>query len=156
MPSLDETLDEAADAVELDLSGSVDFDDVPNGTYVGKLTKVEPGKSKDGGNPMLLWYFDVEKVVSVEGDEPVPAPGAKLPIVRTMLDGKGAWRTKKLMKALGLPLDTSKSSKVKFSPAKAKGSLIVGSVRQQDNNPEYQEFSNFKPYVASTSSLDDE
>lgn len=150
MPSLDDILDEAADAVELDLSGSVDFDDVPNGTYVAKLTKAEPGKSK-ADNPVLKWYFDVAAVLSVDNDEPAPAVGSKLPIITSNLDGKAAWKTKKIIKALGFTVDASSSAKVKFSPSAAIGRTLQVVVQQQKDNAEYQELTGFAPYTGTVS-----
>jgi len=145
MPSLDEVLDEAADAVDIDLSGSIDYDDVPNGEYVGLLTKVEPSKSK-AGNPTLVWYFDVEAVISIVGDEPAPKKGSKLPIASTNTDGKAAWRSKKIIKALGFDVDSSADT-IKFSPSRAVGRFVRVTVQQQEDNAEYQELASFAPHT---------
>ena len=152
MASLDDVLDSAADAVELDLSGSVDFEDVPNGEYIAKVSKVEVGESK-AGERMLTFRFEVAKVISVDGDEEAPKVGSNgIPAVRSMLEGKAAWRTKKhTMPALGFT--APKGEKIKFSPSQAIGRYVRGVVQQQESNPEYQEFANLVACEAPSDSL---
>lgn len=146
MPSLDDVLDSAADEVELDLSGSVEYDDVPNGRYVGKLTKAEKGTSK-AGNPVLKWFFNVEKTISTVDGAPAPKKGSFLPITTSNLDGPAAWRAKKVIKALGFDTEAAAgSNSIKFSPSKAKDRLVLVTVQQQESNPEYQELVDFQPY----------
>lgn len=153
MASLDDVLDSAADAVELDLSGSVDYDDVPNGEYIAKLVKIDTDPSK-AGQRMLTFRFEIAKVISVDGDEAPPSVGSLgLPAVRSMLEGKAAWRTKKhMMPALGFT--APKGEKIKFSPSQAIGRYVRGVVKQQESNPEYQEFTDLVACEAPSDALD--
>jgi len=151
MPGIDDILDEASDAVELDLSGAVDFDDCPNGVFILKVNKLETTTSAlkeggGGGEPMIKWSFVVEETISlVDQTLSAPAKGSYAPLVRTMLTGKGAGITKKLLKALGNDIDTKAGSNIRFSPNAQKGRLVKATVQQQLKRPEYQEVTKFEP-----------
>lgn len=123
------------DEVEIDFSGAVDFDPIPDGNYTARVLKCEAGLSKSG-NPKLAWTFGLTEDGFV---------GRQL-IRHTPTTGKGSGLAKQAMKALGF--DTQ-GDRVRFKPSAAVGKDCILVVGKQKDNPEYNEIKRVNPAAAS-------
>lgn len=131
--SLDKILTGTVESLfEVDLSEVTDREYAPPGTYKARLTRVEAGVSKSG-NKKATWYFEV-----VEGEH----AGKQVVPVHTPIQGKGAFRTGRILKAFGVPLAKDGPTPV---PANVVGKVVEVTIREQRDNPDFTEVAEIRP-----------
>lgn len=141
MGLLDNIVNQALDdEVEVDFSGAKEggglYDDVPHDEYLWEVIGCEkktskPSEKNPQGAPMLK--VDVA-IVGGEYD-------GKRKTINCMLQGGGAGVTRDLLRVLGFDVD---SPTFKLKMGDTVGKRFLGTVRQQKNDPQYQEIVKLK------------
>lgn len=135
MADLEEALASANEEVwDVDFSASKsDFDPILPGEYEGVVSKAEYGLSK-AGNPKVAVTFTI-----TDGQ----SKGRSL-FAHLVLGGKGAWKTRKFLKALGVAVE---GETFRLSP-----SMILGVRATLVVSPDSAEFSGVEDLKPSTHS----
>lgn len=136
MPSLDDVLSNAtSDDFEVDFSTALDFDPIDDGEYLAVLESVEPDVSASN-NPIFIWKWKIR-----EAGKYVGRPF----ITRTNRNGKGAGRTKQLLRALGVSVGDNE--RISFKGSQVRDQEAILRIGRQKDNPDFNEV---KSYKAST------
>lgn len=138
MADLEEALASANEEVwDVDFSASKsDFDPIKPGEYEGVVTKAEYGLSK-AGNPKVAVTFTI-----TDG-----ANKGRFLFSHLVLGGKGAWKTRKFLKALGVAVE---GETFRLSP-----SMILGVHATLVVTADSSEFSSIDDLRSSAPSLSD-
>lgn len=133
MGLLDDIVNDALDdEVDVDFSGAKegDYDDVPHAEYVWVVESAKKDSSSKGDPAVVITF------VIAEGE-----CAGKKKSKFCMLVGGGSGITRQVLRALGFAVD---SDSFRLKLGELAGRRCLASVKQQKNDPQYQELYKFK------------